>query len=684
MRLFSRCFLALALGTGVFSPYPDSTAFAQGLPDLTGGAFSARPQAADRPKVTIETAASRTSAAPGDEIVLAITMRFAEGWHAWPAEELKALPPEIDEFAIHTSLALSARPEWAGAIGRTQWPLPKPAPVADFNNPGKTITVPLFKEVATVFVPVIVADSAVPGPASITFTLAWQACDEKVCEQPEEKEITFPIEIVQRGSAGAGPVALDAEPFRAFDASAFARMRAGEVAPGPAAPAQEQDSSPLPPEASTFFGVSLSGLTGAGGFAILALLGMVGGFILNLTPCVLPVIPIKVLTLTKHAGSPGRSLVLGLFMAAGVIAFWLALGIPAAFITALADPSRLFGIWWLTTAIGLLIGLMGLGILGLFSINLPQAVYLVNPETESPAGSFLFGVMTAVLGLPCFGFVAGALLPVAASFGPAATIIIFGAMGVGMALPYLVLAARPQLVERLPRTGPASELVKQVMGLLLLAAAAYFIGSGLIALVQEEPYLGKLLHWWAAAGFAALAGLWLILRTFQISSRSGPRLAMLLLGAAIGGLAFLAAIDRTRTVRDAYLAQQATIAAAEGSGALITGAWIPYSESLHRRALEERKVVVMDFTAEWCLNCKALKAAVLARDPVRSALMSPDTVLFEVDLTSTKAPGWKQLRAFGQTGIPLLVIQGPGLAEPWMSNAYTPDQVLRALADARE
>lgn len=94
-------------------------------------------------------------------------------------------------------------------------------------------------------------------------------------------------------------------------------------------------------------------------------------------------------------------------------------------------------------------------------------------------------------------------------------------------------------------------------------------------------------------------------------------------------------------------------------------------------------MVVLDFTAEWCINCKILKASVLNRDPVRTALGSKDVVSFTVDLTSTEAPGWRMLRDLGRTGIPLLVIYTPGVDEPWQANAYTPQQVMEALDAAR-
>ena len=122
---------------------------------------------------------------------------------------------------------------------------------------------------------------------------------------------------------------------------------------------------------------------------------------------------------------------------------------------------------------------MAIGMGGLFSIRLPNTVYKVNPKQDSWFGSFLFGVMTAVLSTPCTAPFMGAAAAWAATQSPTLTLIVFGAIGFGMAIPYLILAAFPHLVEKMPKAGAASEVIKQVMGLLMLAAAAYFIGVGL-------------------------------------------------------------------------------------------------------------------------------------------------------------------------------------------------------------
>lgn len=686
----SLCFLALAavlLATG------PALAALRGLPPLPG-ARTAPSQASaapaptagiqNAPKVTVSASLSLSAVAPGDRAAIAVVLQHADEWHTWPSKEQDVLPPEIAEFAIRTKIAFIDPPAWL-TKGPIQWPEPKLAPVPDLSRPGKSIDVPTYKDRAIAFVPVRIEAPAPVGEHIVRLLVSYQSCNATVCEIPEDAEVQLLLRVAP---ASAPNASAQADLFTGLDPTLLERIPASGAGATPATTGTPTGPAPTP-AGSTFFGLSLGGLTGPTGFAVLALLGVLGGFILNLTPCVLPVIPIKILTLTGQAQSRTQAMVLGLWMGAGVVGFWLALGLLAASVSAFADPSRLFGIWWVTAGLGLVIALMGLGIMGLFSINLPQAVYLINPEAKSPGGSFMFGVMTAVLGLPCFGFVAGALLPTAAAIGAPATITVFAAMGFGMALPYLVLAAKPEWVERVPRTGPASELVKQVMGLLLLAAAAFFVGSGLIALVQEAPYLGTQLHWWGVAAFALLAGAWLAVRTIQISPRAVPRAVFGVLGLVVAAAGVAPALLGTQKAAREHAELQARLEAAgadglSGSGpVLVSGVWLAYSDALLAQALSANKTVVMDFTAEWCLNCKALKAAVLEVPPVRPALDVPDVVMLKVDLTSTKAPGWAKLRALGQTGIPLLAIQGPGKPEPWLSNAYTSDQVLAALAQAR-
>ncbi len=100
-------------------------------------------------------------------------------------------------------------------------------------------------------------------------------------------------------------------------------------------------------------------------------------------------------------------------------------------------------------------------------------------------------------------------------------------------------------------------------------------------------------------------------------------------------------------------------------------------------ALDRGDVVVLDFTAEWCLNCKSLEAAFLSRAPVKPMLLQAGVVPMVADVTSSGAPGWDKLRELGQTGIPLLAVYGPGTDEPWLANNYTGGTVVEAIERAR-
>jgi thiol:disulfide interchange protein len=252
-----------------------------------------------------------------------------------------------------------------------------------------------------------------------------------------------------------------------------------------------------------------------------------------------------------------------------------------------------------------------------------------------------------------------------------------------MGAPYLVLAAYPKLVESIPRTGPASELVKQVMGLLLLAAAAYFIGSGLIGLVAEQPWMARLLHWWAITIALILAGSWLTLRTFQITSNWGSRITWLVVSVILAFIPTWYSIRATEKARVTYEAFET--ARLENPGSYLTNVWNLYDPITFEAARSDGKIVVVDFTAEWCINCKALKAGVLDVEPVKSRLADSDQiVMFTADNTSRKAPGWELMSEIGQTGIPLLAIwsQSDSFDAPWQSNAYTSNQVIEALTAA--
>ncbi len=582
--------------------------------------------------LTVVVTPDRASVAPGGQLALAVRLQLADELHMWTTE----IPPPFTPVSMKVTATGDA------TIGAVQWPPASRELVSEAGNG------PVYEGEVVAFVPILVGPTA--GELSFTVTVGYQACTDEVCFRAAT--------VVTESKVTVDPAAPAAfaggDLFKGFDPKSFALV-------GAEAPAVARSETIVIP----VFGLNIELNSGSiAGVLLLLLLSVLGGLILNFTPCVLPVIPLKIMSLQSAAQDGRKTLFLGFMMALGVVSFWLAIGLLVVGLKSIGAVNELYRYPWAVLGIGVFIAIMGLGMMGLFTIQLPQSVYNVAPRHDTALGSFGFGVMTAILGTPCFGPFAGAAAGSATTLPIAVAMGIFGAIGVGMALPYLVLAARPDWTSKLPRTGPGSELIKQVMGLLLIAAAVFFAGTAFIGLSAAHPYLPKVLHWWIVALVVVIAGGWMMLRTFQITRSPGKRATFSLVAVLLSGAAVYWANGQTNQAKLAQL-------------------WHEYTPAAFDKALADGNVVVLDFTAEWCLNCKVIEAAVLHRPEVMQALTSKGVVSMKADLTPSDAVGWDKLESLNEVGIPLLAIFGPGKQTPWKSNAYTPREVLEQIEAAR-
>lgn len=612
---------------------------------------------ADTGPVSVRSVVSKSPARPGDQLAIAVEFDLAPGWHLH-TNQPRLTPAMIKESFSATPTTLTVTVVEGAMVGPVQWPEVHTVMV-DLTGSGKPEPYEVFEGRAPIYVPIMVSPDA-SGSVVLDIEYGWQACDDRVCIAPElrTERIVIPIAAEAGGAAGVvvdGATPAAPEAFGSFDAGIFGRAEefAASIRNAPAGTAD-----------FNVFGRTFSvDTTGIVGLAALLALAALGGFVLNLTPCVLPVIPIKIMGLSAAASNPARCFALGVVMSLGVVAFWLGIGLAINQIAGFGAVNALFQRPWFSIVVGLVIGVMGLGMFGLFTAALPQWVYRINPKHDSMHGSFLFGVMTAVLSTPCTApFMGSAAAWATQQDDRVRTLLTFGAIGVGMALPYLVLSARPKLVNKVPRTGPGSELVKQVMGLLMVAVAIFFLGTGIGPSLIEEPGDPPLrAHWWGVAGFAVAAGAWLIWRTLRISKRIGPRLFALILGLALAGSAVLVAVSQT------------------DKGPINWQHWTP---ARFEAARATGKVVVVDFTAEWCLNCKALESGVLNRKEVASVLNSDRVIAMKVDITAGYPEGVAFMKELRWANIPLLAIFGPGMTEPEKYDSYTPATVLTAIERA--
>ena len=385
------------------------------------------------------------------------------------------------------------------------------------------------------------------------------------------------------------------------------------------------------------------------------------------------------MNLAHHAGSRGRTVLLSLVMAAGVVGFWMAIAGALVGLKQFGAVNQLFQYPAFTLSMGVIIAVLAVSMLGVFTLNLPRAVYQFSPTSDTVVGSLGFGVMTAVLATPCAGPLMGGAAIWATQQGTATTLAVFAALGAGMALPYLGLALFPSLMKKLPRAGAGSELLKQTMGLLMLAAAAFFVGTGIVGLTADGSSAPSGVYWWVVGALIVLAGLWLLVRgAFKLATTvrgrvlAGlPALLLIALGAWVG-----VNLSHNEAATTAAISPEADVAA-------YTGGWMYYTPQRLAAAQAAGRAVVIDFTADWCLNCKALEKTVLDTDAVQQAFAHPDLITMKVDITSARnVDGNALLKQMGRITIPLLVVLNAQGDEVFKADFYTPSDVVEAVQQA--
>jgi thiol:disulfide interchange protein len=581
--------------------------------------------------VKVRTAWSVDRARPGDAIILAVVADIKTGFHinadaqqVNPFEDFKPYPTKVSVADVSDELTIES-PRY-----------PKAVPIKVEYAAGDLMS---FEGQTVIYLPIKLAETIAPGNHGIKLVFEYQACSDTYCLFPAKINFEGSLAVV---GPGAGVSKTNKALFAGFDR-------------GSAAATSSEVNFDL-------FGWSFAiDVSSKFGMILLFVTAGLGGMLLNFTPCVLPLIPIKIISLAHVAQDRKQCFMLGLAMFLGVLAFWLVLGVLIALVSDFSATNQLFQYPVFTILVGLLIGVMATGMFGFFNVRLPNFIYMINPEQDTLKGSFGLGVLAAILSTPCTAPFMGAAAAWAATQPPTTTLATFAAIGAGMALPYLVLSAQPTWVEKMPKTGPASILIKQTMGLLMLAAAVYFISVGVAAVFANPPNPTTKIYWWAVSLFCVAAGAWLAYRTFQMTARVKQRTIYAGIGVMIMALSIWGAVQLT---------DQGPVD------------WVYYTPERFSEASSENKVIVMVFTAEWCLNCKALEQGVF-KDPKIAALFAKDDIVpMKVDITGNNPAGKAKLKEVGTLTIPLLVIFSPNGQQLFKSDFYTAGQVIEAVKKA--
>ena len=412
----------------------------------------------------------------------------------------------------------------------------------------------------------------------------------------------------------------------------------------------------------------------AGSFAAILGLALLGGLILNLMPCVLPVLSIKLLSVVNHGGRD-RGAVRASFLAsaAGIVASFLALAGVAVALKGLGMTVG-WGIQFqqplFLTAMAVVISLFAYNLFGFFEILLPRWAQGLaglgrQPAPDAPArglaGHFLTGAFATLLATPCSAPFLGTAVGFALARGPGEILLIFATLGLGLALPYLGVAAAPALATRLPRPGHWMVTLRRILGL-ALAATALWLLSVLAAQVGLAPTLGV---------GALLLGLGIVL--WLGHARRAGRVPVPALAGALAVAAFV--LTAALPTRDAAAVAVAPVATDE--------AWRDMDLGLIPALVAEGKVVFVDVTADWCLTCQVNKKLVLDTDEMRARLQSDAVVAMRGDWTLPSQEISRYLESFGRYGIPFDAVYGPGLPDGLaLPELLTTDAVRRAMARA--
>ena len=440
--------------------------------------------------------------------------------------------------------------------------------------------------------------------------------------------------------AGAWPaLALPAGVSPALEAALKANANAGANAPPPAAP------TAVP--ASTF---------------VWALLGaLIGGLVLNLMPCVFPVLAIKVLGFTQHADDRRAHRTSGLAYTAGVVLSFLALG---ALMLALRAAGQQLG-WGfqlqspaVVAALTVLFTVIGLNLAGVFEFGSFLPSRLATLEARNPvANSFLTGMLAVAVASPCTAPFMGASLGLAVGLPALQALLIFAAIGLGMALPYLAASWWPAAARLLPKPGAWMDTFKKFMAFPMFGTAVWLLW----VLGQQTGIDG------AGALLALLVVLALVLWALGLTGRT--RIVLASFSIAAGAL--LASAFGPNVIKMA----EAATPVAETPGAR----WQPWSAERVQTALGAGQPVFVDFTAAWCVTCQYNKKTTLASAEVLSAMDAAKVQTFRADWTRRDAAITAELQKLGRSGVPVYVLQAPGQAPVVFSEILSATEVKDAL-----
>ncbi|HQO18395.1 MAG TPA: cytochrome c biogenesis protein CcdA [Candidatus Cloacimonas sp.] len=504
----------------------------------------------------------------------------------------------------------------------------------------------------TLTLPFTVKQSAKTGNKQIAVLLSYNLCYEAgMCDPPEEATATLSFQITEN----------ELIPATVSEAEAG---KPNKIVPKETVPLEK---SPLPatkPNASHSLGEILKYI----------LFAFLGGIILNITPCVLPILPIRIMSIMNQA-QKDRTKVLNhiLVYALGVLISFAVMG---GIFIALQKAGESVG-WGLQNQNpGFVVTLMAivfvfaLSLLGVFELTVPGMNTANNITARGGyGGSFFGGIFAFLMAISCTGPFLGAALPFALALPPVLMLIFFLTIGLGFAFPFLLIGFFPKALKIIPKPGNWMIIFKEVMGFVLLFIVYTQLKT--LLLLTDGEYLLKVLWFLVILGFST----WLYGRFVKVENSKLTQWLFTIIPLVIIILAAVNYLPYTKTEK---------IEIPSKSGELIPApntpeGWYIFNADILNKALQEDRAVFLDIGAAWCKNCMTNEKTVLFTDTMMQEFKKKNVLLLRGDFTKKDETLLAWIKKHGRAGVPFNALYIPG-EEPYIfSELLSQDEVINAL-----